>query len=162
MLSTAIAAINSWPAILQGALGSALFAFCLWACKKVAGRGLKAGRSFSLRARRSALRDRLIFLAARVEQDAAKQQLWMSGLLYRALRNVVNGLLWITVGLWLGSFISVFAAVGYLGGIYYLLKAAAFLAPDSHENKNHAAELEKTEAELHEVEEKLHDQSGSR
>lgn len=144
-----IEAVKAWPVIVQGALGSALFAMVL-AFVKWAFRVTRQKQSFqSLRTRRIALQDRTCSLEAFVADSQQEAAGFIVLVLYRASRHGINAMIWVVYGLAAGSMIPLIGNIGFLVALYYLLKTAAVVAPVRHETSGEAQkELDEAKAEI--------------
>ena len=118
-----IASIQDWPVIVQGALGSALFALVLFAGQKVAAYFLDTFRANSRQSRIRQLKEQLIRLKALNANDHSERAYYASLLWLRASRHVVKALIWLTLGLTFNSILGVLGVVGFMGAIYYLFFA---------------------------------------
>lgn len=144
-----IDAVKAWPVIVQGALGSALFAVVL-TLVKWAFRVTRQKQKFqSLRSRRIALRDRTCSLEAFVAESRQEAAGFIVLVLYRASRHGINAMIWVVYGLAAGSMIPLIGNIGFLVALYYLLKMAAVVAPVRHETFAEAQkELDGAKAEI--------------
>ena len=113
--------ITEYPVIIQGALGSALFAFLIFIGKKIfqiindiLSKYFKNIKLETLRR----LRTKHIGLKAHRSKDLLKSSSIRTELLYYGFRNFISGVIWILLGLILNLY-----EIGYLGGIYYMFKA---------------------------------------
>lgn len=118
-----ITSIQDWPVIIQGALGSALFALVLFVGQKVASYFLDTFRASSRQSRIRQLREQLIRQKALKAKDHSERGYYASLLWLRASRHVVKALIWLTLGLAFNSFLGVLGVVGFMGAIYYLFFA---------------------------------------
>ncbi len=126
-----IEAIRDWPVIVQGALGS----FAFWLVLRIATSAYSAiSKTYAERSRRTRVQrltdERLLIyanLGGPYEAGHVASLIW-----YRASRRVVNALLWITLGLLVGSFVPYLSAIGYAGAIYYLIAAKLIVDPYRH------------------------------
>ena len=131
-----LAAIKDWPVIVQGALGSALFALTF----KVAQRALSWILSISSTASGKRRLSYLLTIKLRLEAVSTKDHIsrtfYTTMLWHRASRDVIRGLIWLTLGLVTSSFVSVFGIIGYLGCLYYLFFALEVVKPVALEGKD--------------------------
>jgi hypothetical protein len=114
-----IASIQDWPVIIQGALGSALFALALFLGQRVTAYFVDAVRAQSKESRVRQLREQLIRFSALKAKDHAERAYFASILWLRASRHVVKGLIWLALGLVSNSLLGVLGVVGFMGAIYY-------------------------------------------
>lgn len=151
MLENLIKAVTDWPVVIQGALGSALFAVFMYTGQKLTQASTTWMRSRSKELRKSALLETLIRLQAVQATDSVEQAKYAAILVYRALRHVTKGLIWLTLGLTLGSVISVLGIVGFIGCLFYLFKGLAILAP-TYLEPNVEQKIAEIQAELAQLE----------
>lgn len=144
-----IEAVKAWPAILQGALGSALFAIVLWFIKW-AFRVTRQKRKFqSIRSRRTSLQDRICLLQAVLAPSQREASEFVVLVLYRASRHGINAMIWVVYGLAAGSMIPLIGNVGFVVALYYLLKMAAAVGPVHHKSPaDTQKELDESHAEM--------------
>lgn len=128
-MSSLLKAISDYPVIVQGALGSALFALCLYLGQKIAVSVREWVASLSVKKRRRYLTEEVIRYNAIASTDFATRAAFVSLMLLRASRSLFKALLWLTFGLISGSVIGVLGVVGYLGALYYLFLGLSTLAP---------------------------------
>jgi hypothetical protein len=126
-----VAAIADFPVIVQGALGSALFALLLIVGQRVTAWAKQKEASSSVKRRRRYLIEEGLRYHVLAATDSATRGAFVILLLFRATRNLFKALLWLTLGLITGSVLNVLAVVGYLGALYYLFAGLSTLAPPS-------------------------------
>ena len=149
MLDRLIALVTDLPVIVQGALGSALFALLLFIGQKCAASIGAWYSNSSKRRKKEALVDELAVLSVVIAKDFPRSTQYTVMVLYRASRHVVRALYWLTLGLIFGSAISVFGVVGYLGCLFFLLQALRLVQGRSEEEMNAAeSRLEQIKVEL--------------
>jgi hypothetical protein len=130
-METLITTFKDWPVIVQGALGSGLFWITLYALQLLFAR-MANGFSYLSKANElSSLRDELANIQLSLANGDQKTHAVIS-ILYRMSRPFINGMLWLVLGLLLGSAISIFDVVGYIGSLYYFAKASTIVAPYSY------------------------------
>lgn len=139
-----ILAVQDWPVLIQGAIGSAIF----WLVLLVGQRGARycAGiiRTYSKDKQETYLRNEFIrYNAVREGGSIQIGGAYAAMLWYRASRNVIVGLIWLSLGLIFGSVVSVFGIVGFFGCIYHLFGALNIVGPINHEG-----DVEKKIAEI--------------
>jgi hypothetical protein len=144
-MSALLKAVSDFPVIVQGALGSALFALFLFGGQKLAASVRQWVASWSDRNRRRYLTEEVIRYNAIVNTEYATRAAFVSLLLLRALRSLLKGLLWLTFGLIGGTVDSILGVVGYLGTIYYLFLGLSTVAPTgrSSDPRERLAEIRK-------------------
>ncbi|UVL37136.1 hypothetical protein LOY43_12125 [Pseudomonas sp. B21-041] len=128
-----IASIQDFPVIVQGALGSALFALALYIGQKVAAYCFDSFRANSKKSRIRQLKEQYIRLRALSSEDRAESAYFASLLWLRASRHVVKALIWLTLGLAFGSAFEPLSIVGFMGAIYYLFFALNIVKPISYD-----------------------------
>ncbi len=151
LLSELIEIVKEWPVIIQGAMGSALFWLVL----------LLAQKFFELSSKyfsRRSKEQRISWLVSRDAKheafggadDYAQSAYATSTLIYRSLRPVYRGFLWLGLGLVVYPFTDIGLAIGGIGLIYYFLKAYEVVSPLNIE-ENTPEEWQKVEEELVEL-----------
>lgn len=74
------------------------------------------------------------------------------GLIYQSLRELIKGLIWISLGLLFQSIYSLLGVIGFIGGIYYLFlaldKVQGISVPDNLEESIRVVEEQLDEIEL--------------
>jgi len=121
-------AIKDWPVIIQGALGSALFALILFVLQKVYA---YANHQIALLSKKSRIREltnERLKIGMSIGQGKDKA-LFASPMLYRMSRPFLKSLIWLVLGLLFSELFDILSVVGYLGSIYYLLNALDVVAP---------------------------------
>lgn len=130
--------VNSWPVLIQGALGSGLFWLVLKISQKlVSYLGSSLGRIFR-NIRKTELINERIRLRAAVAESGEKSK-YSYILMYRASRPFLKAIMWLVLGLMLGQTMQVLSIVGYIGSLFYLFKAfeivKAIHAPENPEQR---------------------------
>ena len=146
MLDRLVNAVTDLPVIVQGALGSALFALVLFVGQRVLAIAIARLAHSSKKRRKQALVDELAILNAASAKDVASETYYGVVVLYRTGRHLVRGLLWLTLGLVFGSTISVFGLIGYIGCLYYLFQALRLVEGGDADNAE--ARLKEINTEL--------------
>lgn len=123
MLERLVLAITDLPVIVQGAMGSAVFASLLFLAQKILMAISMQYANSSARRKRQALIDELATLEAKVADKVDTKTYYTVIVIYRSSRYVIRGLIWLSLGLMFSSTISVFGIVGYLWGTYHMLQA---------------------------------------
>lgn len=116
-------AIKVWPAIVQGALGSALFALIVFGGQKSAGFLAPWVANVSLERKRSRLITEMTRLRAVTAREDASRGYYAAILWLRSSRYLLKGLIWLALGLCFGTFVNALGVVGYIGCIFYLFTA---------------------------------------
>ena len=119
MSQSLFTAITDLPVIVQGALGSALFALVLWLGQKAFRTTMARITKFNRARRIDYLADEIATLHCLKGDDLSKRGVFVSLLVYRSLRNTARAFLWLTMGLIASAVVPVFGIVGYLGALYY-------------------------------------------
>ena len=117
--------ILSWPAIIQGALGSALFSLIII----IGGYITKLSLSRIKKHKNDMLSIDEILKDAIQTQDITYMKFYFLGTIYASLHYIIKAFLFLVIGFFLNDFIPVFGFIGYLGGFIYLLLALNHL-PD--------------------------------
>ena len=118
--------ILEWPIIVQGALGSALFWLVLVLGQRLVGVFSKSATKFSSDWKMEGLTRE--YIARRMFWDRKLDVLGFTLCIYHALRFGFRGLVFITLGFISSEFIPVFGVIGYLGGLFFFLRAAWWVA----------------------------------
>jgi len=121
-------AIQQWPVIIQGALGSALFALIMYLGQKLFAHVNHFISSVSNNSRISELTTeklKLGMLTFRGEKSA----IFAAPLVYRMSRKLLKALIWLVLGLIFGNFSNLLSVVGFLGSLYYLIIALNVVSP---------------------------------
>ena len=142
-----INAITNLPAIVQGALGSGLFALSLWLGQKAIRKIFESYSHHSKRSRKSWLVSERLRHEAILSPDDNTFTSKVVVLLFRSLRHVVRALMWLAMGLTFQSIFAFSGVIGFIVCIFYLMRAYEVVRPDDMECDNQA-ELGKIIAEL--------------
>jgi len=140
-MSTIIETIQNWPVIIQGALGSALFALVMYLGEKVFSAAPALASRLSRTRRRSYLITKAIRLRAKTSKDPLAKAYYPAMLWYRASRDVIKGLIWLTLGLIFTNMVGVFGVIGHLGCLYYLFFALEVVKPIKGDSASIEAQL---------------------
>lgn len=128
-----LASIQDFPVIVQGAMGSALFALLVYIGQKVATYCFDSFRASSKKSRIRQLKEQQVRLRALCAEDYDQKAYLTSLLWLRASRHVVKALIWITFGLAFESAAGTLSVVGFIGAIYYLFLSLNIVKPISYE-----------------------------
>ena len=150
MLERLVNAVTDLPVIVQGALGSALFALVLYVGQKVLAAVIARLSQSSKKRRKHTLLDELAILSAASADDMASETYYGVVVLFRTARYLVRGIIWLTLGLVFESTISVFGIIGYIGCLYYLFQALRLV--DGGEAENAKQRLEEIKTALSAIE----------
>ena len=148
-MSNIITIVENWPVIIQGALGSALFAITLFVFQKTYKFVSHKVSSLSKKSRISELNTEKLKLATCVFKGQEKAII-AAPILYRMSRPLIKALLWLVLGMMFGQIISVFTIIGYIGCIYYLVKALDIVSVYEF-NGDPEAKLSEINAEIEEL-----------
>jgi hypothetical protein len=129
VLERFFSAITDLPVIVQGALGSALFAALLFAGQRLGALVSRRLARSSRERRRAYLIGQQIKYTVMQSKDFAARGALLGVLLYRASRPLFQALLWLSLGLALGTVHQVLGIVGYCGCIYHLFSGLNVVAP---------------------------------
>jgi hypothetical protein len=140
--------IQDWPVIVQGALGSALFAILLWIGQKLVDMTPLLVTRISRGRREIFLRNRMIRYQAKASTDTTQKAFYASLLWFRAARDLLRGLIWLTLGLLFTNFVGVWGVIGYLGCLYYLFFALEVVKPIRDEKDVLATKIKETKGAL--------------
>ncbi|MDN2663630.1 hypothetical protein OW492_09585 [Psychromonas sp. 14N.309.X.WAT.B.A12] len=111
--------ILSWPTIVQGVIGSAIFWFILFFGQKLT----KHTESiWGKHKHEIATRDQLITQAINSKNLVTLSSTLSLGT-YMGVHYIVKAFIFITLGLSLQSLLPIFSVIGYLGGVIYLFLA---------------------------------------
>jgi len=118
--------ILKWSPIIQGALGSALFALILWALKILFSFLHKKTTSFNQKTQLNKLQSDLIRYTALESGNLNSNTLALVGLLYFAFSYFIKAIICLCVGVLLSTFFPMFKEISFLFALYFL-----YLALDS-------------------------------
>jgi hypothetical protein len=123
-----VTAIENWPVLIQGAIGSALFWVLLVFCQKLTTFLSERFSTLSKKRRQSELLNQLLRFHALTTSPRDFGGPYASVLWFRASRKVVKALIWLTFGLIFESIIT-FGVIGFIGCLYYLFDAYNIVRP---------------------------------
>ena len=118
--------VLEWPAIVQGAIGSALFSFIL-----VAGQRLFEWGGTRLAFISSKFKEENLYreyIHKKVAQGSRRHEM-LSMCTYQALSYLVRGFVFLGIGLSLSGFFPLGNTVGGLGFLFYSFRALGWLKP---------------------------------
>lgn len=144
-----ITSLKDWPVIVQGAVGSALFWIVLSALQALIRKVGVLRSKHSQSSRKSWLVSRLTKCQAfQIGPDGyAESAFNVSVLIYRSLRDFFIAMMWLCLGLLLQPFVPMAGTVGFMGCLFYILKAYEDVRPLG-ENIDLKKEEEKIRIEL--------------
>jgi len=125
MIDRLVSAITDLPVIIQGALGSALFALALLVGQRLFALSAERYARSSILRRRRYLIEQQIKYNVLSATDYAARTAFVSLLIYRASRSLFKALIWLTFGLSFG----IFGFVGFIGCLYYLFRGLNTVTP---------------------------------
>lgn len=158
-----IDAIQAWPVIVQGALGSALFYFIMQGCQSL----IKwISQKYSYHSKKARL-DWLINQKQKYKGILSEANIGstpnenniniiytVTALNYRAARYFYKSIMWLVMGLIFQDLLFLGDIIGFMGSFYYLLKAYEVISPiERKERDNAKAILEKINNEIKTFEE---------
>ena len=121
--------IQDFPVIVQGAMGSALFALVLYVGQKSTAYGLDKFRLVSKRSRYSQLLEQHLRLRALKVNKVSEQGSFAALMWMRASRHVIKGFIWLVLGMAFDFALGPLSVVGYMGALYYLFMALNVVKP---------------------------------
>lgn len=125
-----ISAVQNWPVLVQGAIGSAIFWLILLIGQRATGFFSKIARDRAEGNQESHLFNEL--LRHRAVRDATHPEStadFASLLWYRASRKLIVGLIWLSLGLMFSEVAQAFGVVGFIGCIFNLFGALNVVKP---------------------------------
>ena len=122
MLEKILTAVTDLPVIIQGAIGSGLFALVYFLGQKLYALGRDLITKQNKSRRRRYLTEEIAKYNIATADNYAKSNAFTTMLIYRAMRSLFKALLLLSLGLLFGSVGFVFGAIGYLGAIYFLFQ----------------------------------------
>jgi len=132
VLQRLVTAVQDWPVLVQGALGSTLFWLVLLIGQRITA-FLSSHIALQSKQRRQAnVKNQLLrlhALKAAAVPDSVAAAGFASVLLYRTARPVIKALMWLALGLVFESVLGVLGVVGFVGCLYYLLTAFNIVRP---------------------------------
>ncbi len=146
MLEKIIAAVTDLPVLIQGALGSALFALVMVLGQRLAAFIALKLTATSRKRRKRFLIEEILKYNVLSTNDYATRGAFVLLLLYRASRSLFKALIWLTLGLIFSAANPVLGLVGFLGCLYYLFAALNTVrAPEQVEDVEAKLEALKTQ-----------------
>ena len=150
-----ISIFKDWPVLVQGAIGSALFWLVLTLFQKSYSRFEVYVSHKSLKQRKSWLVSHIVQLKALSSKEHISRGYYTSILVYRSLRQFYKAIMWLSLGLIITTLFYPLGVIGYMGCIYYMLKAFEVVKPIELGGTDKKDELDKLQKELNEVKAKL-------
>ncbi len=130
-----LSALTDLPVIVQGALGSGLFALALLLGQKAFRYAATRTAKFNKNRRLAFLTDETAKLHILQGEEFSEKSALISLLILRSLRGFAKALIWLSLGLLCSMFAPVFGVAGYLGALYYFFSALNTLrAPERAED----------------------------
>ena len=122
-MSAFVSEILQLSPILQGALGSALFAALMWLGQLLV-RGTHArATSFSKKRRAERLLREYLRASAIRSKSLDRASKCMALLTYSSMEHVAKALIYLVLGFILGNIVQIFSVVGYLFSLFQLFEA---------------------------------------
>jgi hypothetical protein len=139
--------VLEWPVIIQGALGSALFAFILYLGQKVS---YFISVKISNLSRQNKINALLVEkVKYQITQNENEERSAHIGILvYGALKSLTLGFILITLGLAFETIIPIFGLVGYLGALIYLFEASRIFRPINTADVNVEMKIKEIDEEI--------------
>ncbi|MDF4462092.1 hypothetical protein P3384_23100 [Vibrio parahaemolyticus] len=125
-MSAVIETVTAWPVIIQGALGSALFAFCFYLGQVAVKLISKKSKTYSKQVSDEIVARDELLKETLAEGDLNDKLLVLSGMTYPALHYVIKALMFFAFGHLAESIIPVFGSIGILIGVFFLFKALLY------------------------------------
>jgi len=147
-----IKAASEWPVLLQGAIGSGIFWLVLVAGQKISISISKKYSESSKKRRKNFLIEQRLKYYYKTTSDNIIRGTVFSALTYRALRNFLKAIIWLTLGMLGKEFLSSLAIIGYVGTLYYLFAALNTVTPVPEED-DPSKKLEEMNSELKKLDE---------
>jgi hypothetical protein len=150
-MEKALAAIQDWPVLLQGAVGSALFWLILILGQKITEWASERWSHQSRQAKYWKLVNRYLRLRGRQagwDLDSAASVATL--IMFVAFRPLMKAFMWLSLGLMFQSVAGVLGVIGFIGALYYLFFAYDGLGRAGGRSDLHTGidEMEKMIAEL--------------
>ncbi|WP_099609974.1 hypothetical protein [Vibrio fujianensis] len=142
-MNNIISTVTEWPTIVQGALGSALFALCFSLGQRAVRAITNYSKAYSKRVSKDiVIRDELLkgVIAQGERNDIL---LVMSGMTYPALHYVIKAFLFFSFGYLAEGIVPVFGSIGVLIGVFFLFKALLY-CPDLTKFEEPSSKSDKT------------------
>jgi hypothetical protein len=146
-------AVQDWPVLLQGVIGSAIFWLILVVGQRVMSLLSKQFSKYSRDLRTTAVRTELLRLHARKTTTYAEGGPYAALLLYRLARPLIMALMWLVLGLAFESLLGVLGVVGFFGCLVYLLAAYRVVRPAQIARADLDSQIAELQAKLTKLEE---------
>jgi len=125
-----IKSITGYSGIIQGVIGSAIFAIIVFFGQKLLNKIMDILSKYSKDIKRkklTGLRRKYHGIKARNNNEFVKSNSVQISLIYSSMRDIIKGLLWILLGLLFANTLFIFETIGYIGGIYYMFSALSIV-----------------------------------
>ncbi|OEE36154.1 MULTISPECIES: hypothetical protein [Vibrio] len=139
------------PPIVQGALGSALFAVVLWILKSAGTVVLEKVTFFDRKMKIHNINTQLLRCKALKNGDPSLITFALIGLIYLALANVIKAIVCLLVGYILSSRIAIFTDISVMFSLYFLLQALICVS-DNKDGPDYDQKITELEDKLEELE----------
>ena len=121
-----IKTITEWPVIIQGALGSALFAFISYIGNKMIKHLYFIWNKYSKENAEILDSHKQGLIEAHLERDFVELNNVMTVMIFCSLHYLMKATLFVSLGYMAESFIPIFGVVGYFIGFTFLFKAMTY------------------------------------
>ncbi|ASO31006.1 TPA: hypothetical protein ACX3GK_002998 [Vibrio parahaemolyticus] len=139
------------PAIVQGALGSALFAIVLWCLKRVGTVVFEKMTFLDRKMKIHNINAQLLRCKALQNGEPSMITFALIGLIYLALANVLKAIICLLVGYILSSRMDIFTDISVMFSLYFLLQALVCVS-DNKDGPDYDKKIEELESKLKELE----------
>ncbi|MCU8562355.1 hypothetical protein M2G36_21620 [Vibrio vulnificus] len=143
-----IETVTAWPVIVQGALGSALFALVSYTGQAVVRIASSKWASYSQYNNSILASQKASLIDAHLKNDDIHVGSILSELVFCSLHYIMKAVLFVALGAVVESLLPVFGFVGYLIGFIYLFKAMSYSPHLGFLNKKSKEELEELKEKL--------------
>lgn len=139
--------IMQLPVIIQGALGSALFALVFWLLKNAYILLAKKISFINKELRINSINAELIKYTSFKNGEPALMSLALTGLIYIAMSHFIKAVICLCLGYFLQSSLSIFQDIGVFFALYYLFQSLSTLKDNQNDN-NYDEKISILNAEL--------------
>ncbi|HHF3199684.1 hypothetical protein MTR11_23440 [Vibrio sp. CCB-PB317] len=140
--------ITAWPVIVQGALGSALFAITSFLGQKIVRFFFSKWEKYSRTNNEVLASQKVALIGAYIDNDRNELSNVLTLMMFSSFHYIMKAVLFVAFGLVAESLLPAFGLAGYFIGFIYLFKAMTY-SPHLAFLDNH------TEEELKEIKEQL-------
>ncbi|KAB0457881.1 MULTISPECIES: hypothetical protein [Vibrio] len=125
--------ILALPVIIQGALGSALFALCTWLLRFAFNNITIVFSKFNNELKIEQKNAELVGLYYEQSGRGTDSSVFLVWCIFHGLAHISQAAIWLVLGQMFGEVIYSFVYVGYLGALYYLYRAGKVLPTKNNE-----------------------------